>query len=124
MELEITDMRYDTSSFYAFYESVYHGFLAGSLYGMKYYTVKSNRESGNGRTDLFLKPASIRRTAYIFEFKYTKKEEEMEKKAEESLRQIEEKKYDMELRELGYKEIVKYGICFYGKDCVVRKELR
>ena len=45
----------------------------------------------------------------------------LEKKAEEALRQIEIKKYDMELREMGYKEIIEYGICFFRKDCVVKK---
>ena len=121
MEEDITDMLYETISFYDYYETFYHGFLAGILYGMHGYTVKSNREAGNGRTDLYLKPASIRKPAYLFEFKYTKKPDEMEQKAEEALLQIAEKKYDIEIKEMGYKTVIKYGICFFGRDCVVKK---
>ena len=121
LEEEISAILYETISFYDYYESFYHGFLAGILYGMDYYVVKSNRESGNGRTDLFLKPGTIRKPAYIFEFKRADKAEEMEKKADEALQQIETNKYDMELREMGYKKIITYGICFFGKDCVVKR---
>ena len=121
MEEEIRKMLYDTIRFMDYYESFYHGFLAGILYGIEYYVVKSNRESGNGRTDLYLKPAFYDKPAYVFEFKRAGKKGEMEQKAEEALGQIEEKRYDWELRELGYEEIIKYGICFFGKDCVVKR---
>lgn len=122
MEQEISRMLYATISFYDYYESFYHGFLAGILYGMGDYVVKSNRESGNGRTDLFLKPPSIRMTAYIFEFKIAKKASDLEVKAEEALKQITEQKYGTELADMGFQKIVKYGICFFGKDCVVRTD--
>ena len=121
MKNEIRGMLYDTISFMDYYESFYHGFLAGILYGIDYYTVKSNRESGNGRTDLYLQPAFCDMPVYIFEFKCAKKGSEMEAKADEALRQIEEKKYEQEFWDMGYTEIVKYGICFFGKDCLVKK---
>lgn len=59
---------------------------------------------------------------YIFEFKCAKKAGEMERLAEAALDQIEEKGYEAELSEQGYSKIEKYGICFFRKDCVVRKE--
>lgn len=45
--------------------------------------------------------------------------DEMDAKADEAIRQIEEKKYDMELKNDGYKYVSHYGIAFCGKECVV-----
>ena len=51
-------------------ERFYHGFVLGLLVDQEEgYLLKSNRESGNGRTDLYLKPAFGDMTAYLFEFK-------------------------------------------------------
>ena len=116
---EIAKMLRISISYYDYKESFYHGFMAGVLYGMEDYVVKSNRESGNGRTDIFLRPASIRMTAYIFEFKCAEKGKELKGKAEEALRQINEKHYEQELIDDGYEDIVKYGVSFYKKDCYV-----
>ena len=99
---ELRKMLYTSISFHDHYENFYHGFLAGILYGMEYYVVKSNRESGNGRTDLYLRPAFGDMTAYFFEFKIAKTRDELEAE--------------------GYHKIVKYGIAFYGKDCFVAVE--
>ena len=46
--------------------------------------------------------------------------DELEEKADEALEQIEEKKYEKELRSDGYKNIIKYGISFFGKDCMIK----
>ena len=119
---EITKMLYVSISFYDYYENFYHGFLAGILYGMGDYVIKSNRESGNGRTDLCLKPVSRFQTAYIFEFKIAKKVSDLEAVAEEAIQQINDKKYDIEVINDGYENIVKYGIAFCGKDCYVMME--
>lgn len=81
----------------------------------KYY-VHSNRESGLGRYDIVLEPKDIkRRTAYIMEFKVAKVIEELESKAKEAIKQIEEKKYDTELKSRGIENIIKLGIAFCGK---------
>ena len=117
---EIEDMLWTTISFNDYYESFYHGFLAGILYGMDGYVVKSNREGGTGRTDLFIRPASRRKTAYVVEFKVAQKYEDLDKKAEEALEQIEDKAYERELRDDGYASIVRYGIAFFGKNCEVK----
>lgn len=117
---EIEDMLMQTISFYDAYESFYHGFLAGILYGIDGYVVKSNREGGTGRTDLFIKPVSRRKTAYAVEFKVAKTYRELGKRAEDALEQIKEKAYVRELEDDGYESVVCYGISFFGKDCEVR----
>ena len=120
LEDEIVDLLMETISFNDAYESFYHGFLAGILSGMKGYIVKSNREGGKGRSDLFVKPVTRRKAAFVIEFKVAKRFEELEAKAGEALRQIEEKRYADELHGDGYQEVIRYGIAFFGKDCVVR----
>lgn len=117
---EIEDMLVQTISFYDAYESFYHGFLAGILYGIDGYVVKSNREGGTGRTDLFIKPVSRRKTAYVVEFKVAKAYRELGKRAEDALEQIAQKAYGRELEDDGYESVVCYGIAFFGKDCEVR----
>ena len=117
---EIEDMLMQTISFYDAYESFYHGFLAGILYGIDGYVVKSNREGGTGRTDLFIKPVSRRKTAYVVEFKVAKTYRELAGRAEDALAQIEEKAYARELVDDGYESVVCYGVAFFGKDCEVR----
>lgn len=116
---EIEDMLIQTISFHDAYESFYHGFLAGVLYGIDGYVVKSNREGGTGRTDLFIKPISRRKTAYVVEFNVAKTYRELGKRAEHALEQIREKSYARELEDDGYESIACYGIAFFGKDCEV-----
>lgn len=119
---ELEEMLFTTISFNDAYESYYHGFLAGILSGMDDYIVKSNREGGTGRTDLFVKPVSRRKTAYVVEFKVAKKYADLVKRAGEALRQIEERAYDRELADDGYASVVHYGIAFYGKNCEIRTD--
>lgn len=120
LEEELTDILYETISSFDENENYYHGLVAGLLSGMKGYRTKSNRETGKGRCDLFVKPVSRRKEAFIVEFKTTKKMKEIEVKAEEALQQIEEKRYALELEEDGYDIYCSYGIAFCGKDCCVR----
>ncbi|MCI9191339.1 MAG: AAA family ATPase, partial [Lachnospiraceae bacterium] len=84
------------------------------------YLVKSNRESGNGRSDIMVKSPSLRGRSFILELKVSKDIDELEADAEKALRQIYEKKYMDELRTEGYKKIDCCGISFYRKDCEVR----
>lgn len=119
LEEELTDILYETISSFNESENYYHGLVAGLLSGMKGYRTKSNRESGKGRCDLFVKPVSRRKEAFIVEFKTTKKIKELEKKAEEALQQIADKKYALELEDDGYDIASSYGISFCGKDCCV-----
>lgn len=119
MQEELTNILYETISSFDESENYYHGLVAGLLSGMKGYRTKSNRETGKGRCDLFVKPVSRRKEAFIVEFKTTKRIKELEKKAEEALQQIDDKKYIMELEEDGYDITSSYGISFCGKDCCV-----
>ena len=111
-----------TISFYDSAENFYHGFLAGILSQSEKYLVKSNRESGNGRSDLMVKSPSVRGKAFIFELKVSGYVDDLEKDAERAVCQIEEKGYKDELRLEGYKNIQCYGIAFYRKDCEVAKK--
>ncbi len=120
LEEELTDILYETISSFDESENYYHGLVAGLLSGMKGYRTKSNRESGKGRCDLFVKPVSRRKEAFIVEFKTTKKMKALDAKAEEALEQIKDKKYALELEEDGYDYYNSYGISFCGKDCCVK----
>ncbi len=105
------------------YESFYHGFLAGLLLGSEEYTIKSNRENGNGRTDIVICEYQGRTVAVIIEIKIADKYIDLEKKCDEALNQIESRNYESELIELGYQNIIKYGIAFCSeKVCRVKKK--
>lgn len=120
LEEEISELLLETISFNDAYESFYHGFLLGILSGMKGYVVKSNREGGTGRSDLFVRPVTRRKEAFVIEFKVAKKYQDMEKAAEETLHQIEDRQYVRELKDDGYEKTARYGIAFLGKDCLVK----
>lgn len=110
----------ETISYYDERENYYHGFLAGLLTGFKGYMVKSNRESGNGRYDIFVKSRIGRNTAVVFEFKISPNEDDLKKYADLAVKQIEDRKYEQELRDERYKKIIKYGIAFCEKLCYTK----
>lgn len=111
-------------SYYDYYENFYHGILTGILSGTDDYVVRSNRESGNGRSDLFAKPASRRDMAFIIEVKIAKTYDALDQMADEALAQIIDRRYDEVLRADGYYNITHYGIAFFGKDCLVKAALQ
>ncbi len=100
-------------------ENFYHGFLLGLLGGLQGYEKLSNRESGEGRYDIVLKPYDERQPAIILELKRVQRFTEMEGMCQEALQQIEDKHYDVGLLDEGYMVIKKYGICFCKKSCMV-----
>lgn len=102
-------------------ESFYHGFFLSLLYGMPGYSVKSNREAGNGRPDIVMYPNRPNDPAYIFELKARKKFNEMDSGLQEALNQITDKKYEEGILNEGYIGSVSYGICFCKKSCIVGK---
>lgn len=108
-------------SFYDSAENFYHGFLTGILSQSEHYIVKSNRESGNGRGDIFVKSPSLRGRAFIIEVKVSDSIDDLERDAKKAVEQIYEKKYAEELRQEGYRQIECYGIAFYRKDCEIVK---
>ena len=116
----LTVQLFHTISFCDSAENFYHGFLAGILSQSENYTVKSNRESGNGRSDIMVKSPSLRGRSFILELKVSGSIDSLEEDAEKALQQIYDKKYMEELQAEGYKKIDCYGVAFYRKDCEVR----
>lgn len=111
----------ETISFFDYAENYYHGFLCGLLKGCPGYITLSNREHGNGRPDIIMKTPSVRGMAVIMEIKVVKNFEQMETGCNAALSQIEEQHYTAELYKDGFRKFLKYGICFYRKECLVKK---
>ena len=98
-------------------ETFYHGLIIGmGLYLEGEYITKSNIESGLGRYDFVIEPKNKTKRAYIMEFKSTDNIEKLEEVSKEALRQIEDKKYDISLKQNGIKDITYMGIAFCGKQ--------
>ena len=98
-------------------EAFYHGLIMGmGLYLEGEYITKSNIESGLGRYDFVIEPKNKAKRAYIMEFKSTDNIEKLEEVSKEALRQIEDKKYDISLKQNGIKDITYLGIAFCGKQ--------
>ena len=98
-------------------EAFYHGLIMGmGLYLEGEYITKSNIESGLGRYDFVIEPKNKSKRAYIMEFKSTDGVEKLEEVSKEALKQIEDKKYDISLKQNEVKEITYMGIAFYGKQ--------
>lgn len=117
----LSDNLMETISFYDYQENYYHVFLAGMLKNIGNYIVLSNRESGNGRPDIILKYPSVRGKAVIMEIKVARTYQELENKCDKALKQIEDRKYEEALRQEGYSDILKYGVAFYRKECMVKQ---
>ena len=98
-------------------EAFYHGLIMGmGLYLEDEYITKSNIESGLGRYDFVIEPKNKAKRAYIMEFKSTDNIEKLEEVSKEALEQIENKKYDVSLKQNGVKDITYMGIAFCGKQ--------
>ena len=100
-------------------ENFYHAFVLGMLVGLKdTYYVNSNRESGLGRYDIMLEPKDKNKNSFIMEFKVYKEEKEktIEETIENAKKQIEEKGYEQNLKERGFKNITKIVYAFKGKE--------
>ena len=121
-EDEIIELLADSISYMDSQENFYHGFLTGILGGLKGYRVISNRESGSGRGDIFIKPRDYRKAAIIIEVKVAKAARKMSSTCDEALLQIETKKYADELWREGYNEMIIYGIAFYRKSCRIKAD--
>ena len=98
-------------------EAFYHGLIMGmGLYLEGEYITKSNIESGLGRYDFVIEPKNKTKRAFIMEFKATDNIENLEEVSKEALEQIENKKYDVSLKQNGVKDITYMGIAFCGKE--------
>ncbi|WP_304178475.1 AAA family ATPase [Leptotrichia trevisanii] len=105
-------------------EKYYKIFLIGIfiILGNDYIRL-SERETGYGRADLVLEPKNKGETAYIFEFKVVKNEEELESYAKTGFKQIKDKKYDVEMRTRGVNKITQIGLAFYKKKLQMKYEI-
>ena len=97
-------------------ENFYHGMLLGLLRSQGSWLVKSNAETGEGYSDISIQTPD--RVGMVIELKYADNGN-LEAACREALRQTEEKKYAEGLKRRGMKKIIKYGIAFCEKECMV-----
>ena len=114
---EMNKLLRKTISYHDYREDFYHAFLAGIFTGAGY-SVESNREHGEGRSDVLVRNPSNARIA-IFEAKYAKTLDSLEENCTAALQQIEDRQYAKEFEE-DYDSILCYGIAFYKKRCLVQ----
>lgn len=126
LQTAIAEYMNKSISFYdAGAEGFYHGLVLGLIALMdNQYKIRSNRESGDGRYDISLFPREKKYPGIIMELKWKNglDEEELKSLAKDALLQIENEKYDSEMREEGIENILKLGIAFSGKRVSVRME--
>ncbi|EET58533.1 hypothetical protein BRYFOR_09541 [Marvinbryantia formatexigens DSM 14469] len=118
---EITDILFDTISYFDYKEDYYHAMVTGMFLGAGY-AVKSNAEAGTGRADVIIKEQR-RRRALVIEVKWSGKKENgnsLEKECADALHQIEKKQYKKNLELEGYKTVLCYGAAFRGKTCLIK----
>ena len=115
---DITDILFDTISYFDYREDYYHAFVTGLFSGAGY-EVKSNSEQGTGRADIIVTDRQHRRVIVI-EAKWSEKESLLEKECEDALKQIEKKQYTRKFQIEGYETILCYGTAFWGKNCLVK----
>ena len=106
-----------TISYHDYREDFYHAFLAGIFAGAGY-EVDSNKEHGEGRSDVVVLDSEGDRVA-IFEAKYSRTQDAMSKDCAAALEQIEDRQYAKEFED-DYDSVLCYGIAFYKKRCLVR----
>lgn len=116
---EISTLLRMTISYYDYREDFYHAFLAGIFAGAGY-SVESNREHGEGRSDIVIYNDVTGQVA-VFEAKYSRKLEDLEKDCQKALDQINTKMYAKEFED-AYEEVLCYGIAFYKKRCLVKSK--
>ena len=114
---EMNKLLRKTISYHDYREDFYHAFLAGIFAGAGY-EVDSNKEHGEGRSDVVVLDSEGDRVA-IFEAKYSRTQDAMSKDCAAALEQIEDRQYAKEFEE-DYDSVLCYGIAFYKKRCLVR----
>ena len=97
-------------------ENFYHGILLRLLQSQENWLVQSNAETGEGYSDISIQTPE--RTGVVIKLKYAE-DGNLEAACGEALKQIEERKYAEALRHRGMRRILKYGIVFCGKECMV-----
>ena len=116
---EMTKLLRKTISYHDYREDFYHAFLTGIFAGAGY-TVDSNKEHGEGRSDVVIYDEANSRVA-IFEAKYSKSAEHLLSECDHAIDQINDRMYAEEYAD-DYDEILCYGIAFFKKRCAVKKK--
>ena len=104
------------------HENFYHGLMIGILGYRRDWKVLSNRESGDGFSDIMIEVNDTDTNiglGIVIELKYSSEERDLELDCREALNQIKNKNYTQELRNRGFNKIIKYGISFCRKKCRV-----
>ena len=99
-------------------ENFYHGLVLGLLRSQGNWLIQSNAETSEGYSDISI--CTQEKTGIVIELKDAH-DGDLEKACEEALKQIEDRKYAEGLKRRGMKNIVKYGIAFCEKECIVKK---
>lgn len=99
-------------------ENFYHGLLLGLLRSKPDWRIKSNRESGDGFSDISIKP-TIPEKGIVVEVKYSNTISGLDDACGKAMKQIRDRRYDEALREDGREDIIAYGIAFCRKRCKV-----
>ena len=118
---EISRLLRITISYHDYREDFYHAFLAGIFAGARY-SVESNKEHGEGRSDLVIFNEHEGKVA-VFEAKYSKEVKNLEEDCEKVIQQIDHRMYAKEFED-SYDEVICYGISFYKKRCVVKRDVK
>jgi len=99
-------------------ENFYHGLLLGLLRSKPDWRIKSNRESGDGFSDISIEP-TIPEKGIVVEVKYSNTISGFDDACDRAMKQIRDRRYDEALREDGREDIIAYGIAFCRKRCKV-----
>ena len=116
---EMNKLLRKTISYHDYREDFYHAFLAGIFAGAGY-MVDSNKEHGEGRSDVVVYDTINARVA-VFEAKYTRALDKLESECDIALEHIDERMYAKEYED-DYDDIMCYGISFFKKRCLVKKK--
>lgn len=114
----LSDLLFDTISYFDYQESFYHAFITG-LVSNAGYVVESNYENGLGRSDLVIKDRKNRR-AIVIEAKAAESKGMMQRECLDALRQIEKRQYAEKVERSGFKTVIRQGMAFWKKRCLVK----
>lgn len=115
---DVSNILFDTISYFDYKEDYYHAFLTGLFSGAGY-EVSSNSEQGMGRADIIVKDRKNRR-AIVIETKRSSSQKELEKDCDTAIAQIRNMQYAKKLQIQGYQIILCYGAAFHAKSCLIK----
>lgn len=118
----MAELLLDTIGCYDRAEAFYFEFLRSILSKLETHIIKSNQKYIDNFHDTLIQSRSVKQPIVVIDFALADSYSELETKALNVLRQIEEKGYDREYKPKGYQKSIRYGIAFYKRNCLVRKE--